>query len=357
MPATAASDTGRRGGAGGRHGPFRRRAEDDRLLPRGCLWPDQQLRRDRRRPAPARAPGGLRGRGVVRRPPRRARLRGAPGAPRRAARGAGGARPVLEGIHPRHGARVPQADPRPAGALHRAHLAGPRGRGALRGAAAARDLRRGGAGRDRRGQRGGLPGGAHQRRPVGPDHELQPGGAQGPGRAAGLLRLSGLGPDGLGRVSRRVPPHPRRDVGRLQRVRDGCRGASAGRPGVHPRVPMAQPLALPGGGRLRAPRATRADLASPGIRGPRHRRPVPAARRVRGAAGAPAVPLARQPRLGGREAHAAPDRRAGALVVPGHREHGPSARAALAAHEHARRGVPPPAGDPAAGGPGHHPRR
>ena len=43
-----------------------------------------------------------------------------------AARGAGGPRPVLDRLHPRHGARLPQADDRAAGRVHRPHVPGAR---------------------------------------------------------------------------------------------------------------------------------------------------------------------------------------------------------------------------------------
>ena len=110
------------------------------------------------------------------------RLKPAPG-------GRGGAGPVLEGLRPRHGARVPQADDRAARDLRAPRLAGARRRRSLRGRAARRDLRRARAGRDRPGQRGRLPGGARLGPAVGADRLLQPAGAEGPGAAAGLLRL------------------------------------------------------------------------------------------------------------------------------------------------------------------------
>ena len=64
--------------------------------------------------ARARPPGRLHRRGVVRRDARGAGLRGAADAARPAARGRGGAGPVLEGLHPRDGARLPEADDRAA---------------------------------------------------------------------------------------------------------------------------------------------------------------------------------------------------------------------------------------------------
>ena len=65
---------------------------DDRLLPRGRLRPDEQLRRHRRRPAPPGRARRLHRRGVVRRDPRGQGIRGAADAPRAAAGGAGESR-------------------------------------------------------------------------------------------------------------------------------------------------------------------------------------------------------------------------------------------------------------------------
>ena len=68
------------------------RRAHDRLLPRGCLRPHQQLRRDRAGPASARPPRRVHRRGVVRGHARGEGLRGAADAPRAAADGARGAR-------------------------------------------------------------------------------------------------------------------------------------------------------------------------------------------------------------------------------------------------------------------------
>ena len=115
---------------------------DDRLLPGGRARADQQLRRHRRRAARARAPRRLHPRGVVRRHARGARLRGAAHAPRPAAGAGGGARAVLDRLHPRHGAGLPQADDRAARRVRRADVRGALRRRALRARAAARDHRR-----------------------------------------------------------------------------------------------------------------------------------------------------------------------------------------------------------------------
>jgi hypothetical protein len=64
---------------------------------------------------------------------------------------------VLEGLHPRHGADVPQADDRAAGRVPRADLAGADRRCALREPAARGDHRRARARRHLRGQRARVP--------------------------------------------------------------------------------------------------------------------------------------------------------------------------------------------------------
>ena len=110
----------------------RDRRADHRLLPRGCLRPDEQLRRDRPRAARARPSGRVHRRGVVRGHARGQGLRGAADAARAAARGARGPRPVLDRLHPRHVARLPQADDRAARRLHRADVAGAHRRGEVR---------------------------------------------------------------------------------------------------------------------------------------------------------------------------------------------------------------------------------
>ena len=127
-PATTRCDGGRR--------------PDDRVLPRGRLRPDQQLRRHRGRPAGPRPPGRVHRRGVVRRQPRGQGLRGAADAPRPAARGARGPRPVLDRLHPRHGARLPQAHDRAARRVHRAHVPGADRRREVRPPAPRGDRRR-----------------------------------------------------------------------------------------------------------------------------------------------------------------------------------------------------------------------
>ena len=84
------------------------------LLPGGGVRADQQLRRDRRRAAPPRPPGRLHRRGVLRGHARGAGIRGAADAADAAAGDRGSPGPVLEGLHPRHRAGLPQADDRAA---------------------------------------------------------------------------------------------------------------------------------------------------------------------------------------------------------------------------------------------------
>jgi len=126
---------------------------DRRLLPRGSVRSDEQLRRDRAGVARPGPPGRLRHRGVVRGLARGAGLRGAAHAARVASRGRGGAWPVLEGLHPRDGAGLPQAHHRAALRVHRADLACTLRWRALRGRSVARDLPRDRARRGRGGQR------------------------------------------------------------------------------------------------------------------------------------------------------------------------------------------------------------
>ena len=88
-----------------------------------------------------------------------------------------GRRPVLEGLHPRHRAGVPQAHDRAAGDLDQAGLAGAdRRREVLRSRSCGTIIARVQPGRDRRGQRGRVPGADHRRRAVRADRVVQPAG-------------------------------------------------------------------------------------------------------------------------------------------------------------------------------------
>ena len=103
--------------------------------------------------ARARPSGRVHRRGVVRGHARGKGLRGTADAPRAAARGARGPRPVLDRLHPGHRAGLPQAHARAARRVHRSDVAGAHRRREVRQPAARGDHRRARAGRDRRGQR------------------------------------------------------------------------------------------------------------------------------------------------------------------------------------------------------------
>ena len=172
-----------------------------------------------------------------------------------AARGRGGAGPVLEGLHPRHGARVPKAHLRAALELHPAHLAGADRRRPLRQPAADRDHRRAAAGRDLRGQRGRLPG-ARRLRPCRGCASSRATRPSSPTRRC--RRSSPACPPATarsGRVSRRVraqPPAAWSEFDAFVREAGALRPA---RPGVHPPLAVSEPVPVPRGGRLPAPAA------------------------------------------------------------------------------------------------------
>ena len=154
-----------------------------------------------------------------------------------------------------------------------------------------------------------LPGDPARGRPVGADRLRQPAGDAGRRHPAGVLGLRGGRPLGLGRVPRRVRAAQRPGAGGALRVQRGGGRRPAARRRVPVRVAAAQRLRLPRGGRLRAGRAARADLAPGRLDRPRVR---PGVRRRRAAARRRAadLPLARQPRLHGHAADAALHRRA-----------------------------------------------
>ena len=276
---------------------LRHRHEHDRVLPRGGLRPDQQLRRHRRRPAQARPPRRVHRRGVVRRRARGPGLRGAPDAARAAARGARGPRPVLEGLHPRDRAGVPQADDRAARRVHRPDLPGAGRRRRLRRRPPARDHRRARARRDRRGQRRRLPGAARVRAPVGADRLLQPDRGPRPRRAAAVLRLPGRRPQPAGpRTGTSGRARTARCTPRSTRCARSGRAAAA-RARVHVLLAVAEPDAVSRRGRLPARPPARRHLAQPPDQRPRHRRAVGAAAAARRPRGPARLPVARLARL------------------------------------------------------------
>ena len=174
-----------------------------------------------------------------------------------AARGARGPRPVLEGLHPRHRAGLPDPDDRAAERVHPADLAGPDRRGGVRPSAAARGLRRARPGRRssrttsspsrpcrRRAGRGS--GSPRATRPSCSTRTCRRSSPATPPTTAPAGRRSGRSTAGVhaelvGRL-RRVLPRPRR-TGPARRTR-------AAR--LHPRVAVPEPVPLPGRGRLPA---------------------------------------------------------------------------------------------------------
>ncbi len=141
-----------------------RTVADDLVHAGERIWADQQLHWDRRCAAPPWPPRGIRRRGVVERSARDPWLHRRPRRPggtceRRGRRGGcgRGRRAVLEGFHPRHRARIPQADDRAAGNLDQARLGGADRRSAVLPGPAGRDRSPDPPRRGRRGQRGLFP--------------------------------------------------------------------------------------------------------------------------------------------------------------------------------------------------------
>ena len=131
---------------------------------------------------------------------------------------AGGPGPVLDRLHPRHRAGLPQADHRAARVVHRADVPGAHRRREVRPPAPRRDLRRAPPGRHRPGQRRGLPDAGRIGPTVGPDRVVQSGRAQGSRRRAVLVRLPGRRSDRLAALPRGGAPDAWRAVGRLRCV-------------------------------------------------------------------------------------------------------------------------------------------
>ena len=131
-------------------------------------------------------------------------------------------------------------------------------------------------GRHRRGQRRGLPGAGRIGPAVGPDRVVQSGRDQGSGRRAVLVGLPGRGSDRLAGAS------SRRCAGRMASMwadfdafcrehgDDGLVVRRA-RARLHLRIAVAEPLQLPGRGRLPARPPARPDLASPRLDRPGRR--------------------------------------------------------------------------------------
>ena len=254
--------------------PARERAPPDlRLLPGGCLRPDQQLRGHRPRAARARPPRGVHRRGVLQGSARGEGLRGTAHEADAARGGRRGPGPVLEGLHPRDGTGLSQADHRAARGLHRSHLPGADRRRQARRPAAGRDHRRDPAGRDRRGQRRELSGAVGLGPALGADRVLQPGRGEGPAGAADLLRLPHVRRLGLGGLPPRVRALSFGHARRLRRVLSRTGSAGAARARVHAHLALVEPVDLSARGGLRACRRARPVLAQPGGERPRPRTP------------------------------------------------------------------------------------
>src|SRR6478672_2983342 len=241
---------------------------------------DQQLHRHRRRAPQAGAPGRLRGRGLVEGAAGPTRVRG--GARRAVAAGGGrgtgrwgaGRRPVLEGLHPRDRARVPQAHDRAARDVHQADLPGAHRRCRLLPAEAEADRRRGAAGRRRRGQRRQFPRAAHWRRAIRADHVLQPAGGARAAGPADVLRTGLRRQQRVGRVRQGARADASSPVGVLQRVGPGAGRPCAAGPRLRAHLGAPQPLRVPRGRGLHpgdgphlesSVRATEAELALPDV--------------------------------------------------------------------------------------------
>ena len=195
--------------------------------------------------------------------------------------------------------------------------------------------------RGRHRQRHGLPGDRARRRALGAGRLLQPARDARCRPAAGALGAAGRRSPRVGRVSRRVPPGPRRTARRAQRLSPLGRRAGLPARRVQHLLTVAEPLRVPGGHRLPAGRGTRRDVASPRLVGARRRaglrRSRASARRRQGH-----LRLAGLAGLHGRRPHAAPDRRPGGHAAPRRSIDGPAPRAHAAGSPHVRRGVPAP---------------
>ena len=204
---------------------------DDHVLAGVRLRADEPVHRPGRHPARPRPHHRVRRRELVGGKARPARIHRGTRRSRRTGAGhrRGGRRRVLDRLHRRDRAGVPQADHRTTGVVHPAHLSGAHRRGQVLRAPAARDRRQAPTRRHRRGQRRAVPGAGDCGRAVRADRVVQPAGGDRPERAAAVLRPAERRPQPMGRLPRRVRPHPPRDVGRLRRLGagPGCRRLTA----------------------------------------------------------------------------------------------------------------------------------
>ena len=159
--------------------------------------------------------------------------------PSRRRRRRAGRRPVLEGLHPRHRAGVPQADDRAARDVHPADLAGADRRARSTASRSCSEIiERAAARRDRRGQRRRLPGADHRGAPFVRIVSCNPLEMHGRRRPAGVLRLLPADDRAEWEAFRAEYDRTHRemwsDVQRVGAVEQGA--PAAARPRVHPRV-------------------------------------------------------------------------------------------------------------------------
>ena len=236
-----------------------------------------------------------------------------------------GPRPVLDRLHPRHGAGLPQADDR-----------------AARASSSPRPSRRSSTARSTstRGSREiidelepdvivednvvGFPAMHGDRPAVGPDRCRAT-------RRRSRTRCVAPFSSGYPAADRSAWPafleeveRTHANVGRLRRLLPRARRAGArlarARARLHARVAVAQPVLYPAEADYERARPARADVAPAGLVGPRggrRRGRCPAQLRERGRAAD--LPVPRQPRLGRRRADAAARRPPGADAPPGDR--------------------------------------
>ena len=278
-------------------------------MPESRVRADEQLHRHRRRAAPARAPRGLRGRGVVGRQARGARLRRGPRRPR--ARRPSRPTATRPSRTPGSSGRTSSATPRRSSASRRSSSSTTFMQPTWQALDRRRALLRAAAARDHRAAAGrtsivednvvAFPALTDRRRAVRADRVVQPAGGPGAGRPAGVLRAARRRPLASGPRSAPSTTAPTARCGR--RSTRGCVEQGA------PPLPdlefihdarARQPLRLPGGRRLhrRAGRSTPTwhRLDSVGARRPTQPFELPAARRParRQRAGLPVARLARQ---------------------------------------------------------------
>ena len=265
--------------------------------------------------------------------------------------------PVLDRLHPRHGAGLPQADDRAARRVRRADLRGALRRRALRPRAAARDHRRAAARRHRRGQRRVVPGARGERRPLGAHRLVQSARGAGSGAPARVLRLSRRPTARSGQRSRRssgarTPTCTRRSTSSAASAeRRRSRGSSSWTPrrsSTSTAIPTRPTTRARGRSARRGTTCRRACARASRGSCPTHLRDGPGALLYLSLGSLGSADVELMQRLVDI---------LGATRAPRDRLQGPAGRPDPAARQHVRRGLPAAAGDPAAGRPRDHPRR